>query len=166
MQLENLIEVKLLGLIMDPISKSPVMILKPLDDQKIIPIWIGGFEANAITMELEDIAAPRPMTHDLFNNVLFHFEAQVEKVVVTDIVENTYYAELHVRREGDLKVVDCRPSDAVAIALKNNSKIFISEFVYSTSILSDFFSNFIQSDEKLEKWFNSLCAEDFGNIEH
>ncbi len=166
MQLENLIEVKLLGLIMDPISKSPVMILKPLDDQKIIPIWIGGFEANAITMELEDIAAPRPMTHDLFNNVLFHFEAQVEKVVVTDIVENTYYAELHVRREGDLKVVDCRPSDAVAIALKNNSKIFISEFVYSTSILSDFFSNFIQNDEKLEKWFNSLCAEDFGNIEH
>ena len=166
MQLEDLIEVKLLGLIMDPISKSPVMILKPLDDPKIIPIWIGGFEANAITMELEDIAAPRPMTHDLFNNLLFQFEARVEKVVVTDIVENTYYAELHVRREGDLKVVDCRPSDAVALALKNNSKIFISKSVYSTSILSDFFSNFIQNDEKLEKWFNSLCAEDFGNIEH
>lgn len=163
--MEQLIEVKLVGLIMDPISKSPVMILKPLQDKKIIPIWIGGYEANAITMELEDIAAPRPMTHDLFRNMFFQFEAQLEKVVVTDIVENTYYAELHIRSEGDLKVVDCRPSDAVAIALKNQSRIYISQYVYSTSILSDFFCNFIHSDEKMEEWFNSLCSDDFGKVE-
>jgi len=163
--MEKLIEVKLMGLIMDPISKSPVMILKPLQDKKIIPIWIGGYEANAITMELEDIAAPRPMTHDLFKNMMSKFDAELEKVVVTDIVENTYYAELHIRRNNDLTVVDCRPSDAVAIALKSHAAIYISQYVYSTSILSDFFCNFIHSDEKLEEWFNSLCPDDFGQVE-
>ncbi len=165
--MEQLIEVKLMGLILDPISKTPVMILKPLDDQKIIPIWIGGFEANAITMELENISAPRPMTHDLIKNMLGKFKATIEKVVVTDIIENTYYAELYILREGndDPEIVDCRPSDAVAIALKNHSKIFISEYVYSTSIVSDFFTNFIQGDEKLDNWYNSLSDDDFGNIE-
>jgi bifunctional DNase/RNase len=165
--MEQLIEVKLMGLIMDPISKTPVMILKPLNDKKIIPIWIGGFEANAITMELENISAPRPMTHDLIRNMLRHFDASVDKVVVTDIIENTYYAELYIKKQNDndFTVVDCRPSDAVAIALKNKSKIYISEYVYSTSIVSDFFSNFIQGDEKLDNWFNSLSDDDFGNVE-
>ena len=165
--MEQLIEVKLMGLILDPISKTPVMILKPLDDQKIIPIWIGGFEANAITMELENISAPRPMTHDLIKNMLGKFNAKIDKVVVTDIIENTYYAELYIVRDGidDPEIVDCRPSDAVAIALKNRSKIFISEYVYSTSIVSDFFTNFIQGDEKLDNWYNSLSDDDFGNIE-
>ena len=163
--MEHLIEVKLMGLIMDPISKTPVMILKPVNDKKIIPIWIGGFEANAITMELENIAPPRPMTHDLIKNLLIHFNAQVEKVVVTDIVENTYFAELYIRHNGEVVPVDCRPSDAIAIALKHKSKIFVSEYVYNSSILSDFFSNFLDNEEKLDKWFNSLTPDDFGNIE-
>jgi bifunctional DNase/RNase len=163
--MEQLVEVKLMGLIMDPISKTPVMILKPINDKKIIPIWIGGFEANAITMELENIAPPRPMTHDLIKNLLVHFNAQVEKVVVTDIVENTYFAELYVRHNGEVVPVDCRPSDAIAIALKHKSKIFVSEYVYNSSILSDFFTNFLDNEEKLDKWFNSLTPDDFGNIE-
>jgi len=163
--MEQLIEVKLIGLIMDPISKTPVMILKPLNDRKIIPIWIGGFEANAITMELENIAAPRPMTHDLIKNLLFHFNAKVEKVVVTDIVENTYFAELYVTRNGEVTVIDCRPSDAIAIALKNKSRIYISEYVYNSAVLSDFFSNFLDNEEKLDKWFDSLSPDDFGKIE-
>lgn len=163
--MEQQIEVKLMGLIMDPISKTPVMILKPVDDKKIIPIWIGGFEANAITMELENIAPPRPMTHDLIKNLLVHFNASVEKVVVTDIVENTYFAELYVRHNGEVVPVDCRPSDAIAIALKHKSKIFVSEYVYNSSILSDFFTNFLDNEEKLDKWFNSLTPDDFGNVE-
>jgi bifunctional DNase/RNase len=163
--MEQLIEVKLIGLIMDPISKTPVMILKPLNDRKIIPIWIGGFEANAITMELENIAAPRPMTHDLIKNLLFHFNAKVEKVVVTDIVENTYFAELYVTRNGEVTVIDCRPSDAIAIALKNKSRIYISEYVYNSAVLSDFFSNFLDNEEKLDNWFDSLSPEDFGKVE-
>lgn len=163
--MEQLIEVKLIGLIMDPISKTPVMILKPLNDQKIIPIWIGGFEANAITMELENISAPRPMTHDLIKNLLFHFNAKVEKVVVTDIVENTYFAELYVNRNGEVTIVDCRPSDAIAIALKNRARIYISEYVYNSAVLSDFFSNFLDNEEKLDNWFDSLSPDDFGKVE-
>ena len=163
--MEQLIEVKLIGLIMDPISKTPVMILKPLKDKKIIPIWIGGFEANAITMELENIAPPRPMTHDLVKNLFFHFGAEVEKVVVTDIVENTYFAELYVKHKEEVIVIDCRPSDAVALALKNKSKIFISEYVYNTSVLSDFLSNFLDNEEKLDSWFDNLSPDDFGNVE-
>ncbi|MCK4943525.1 MAG: bifunctional nuclease family protein [Candidatus Aminicenantes bacterium] len=154
-----------MGLIMDPISKTPVMILKPIKDKKIIPIWIGGFEANAITMELENIAPPRPMTHDLIRNLLCHFDAEIDKVVVTDIVENTYFAELYVRYNGEVTTLDCRPSDAIAIALKNKSKIYITEYVYNSSVLSDFFTNFLEDEEKLDKWFNSLSADDFGNVE-
>ncbi|MCP5105382.1 MAG: bifunctional nuclease family protein [bacterium] len=163
--MEKMIEVKLVGLILDPISKTPVIILKPIAENKIIPIWIGEYEANAITMELENIKPPRPMTHDLIKNILFHMDAVVEKIVVTDVVENTYYAELYIRQRNEIKVVDCRPSDAISIALKNRARIYISEFVYSTSVLSDFFSNFVHNEERFEKWFNSLSSEDFGNVE-
>ena len=150
---------------MDPISKTPVMVLKPVNDKKIIPIWIGGFEANAITMELENIAPPRPMTHDLIRNLMFHFDTEIDKVVVTDIVENTYFAELYVKHNDEIIAVDCRPSDAIAIALKCKSKIFITEYVYNSSVLSDFFTNFLENEEKLDSWFNSLSPDDFGNVE-
>ena len=141
------------------------MVLKPVNDKKIIPIWIGGFEANAITMELENIAPPRPMTHDLIRNLMFHFDTEIDKVVVTDIVENTYFAELYVKHNDEIIAVDCRPSDAIAIALKCKSKIFITEYVYNSSVLSDFFTNFLENEEKLDSWFNSLSPDDFGNVE-
>jgi bifunctional DNase/RNase len=164
--MEKEIEVKLAGLILDPVSKTPVVILKPLKENKIIPIWIGEYEANAITMELENIKAPRPMTHDLIKSIITQMNSTVEKIVVTDVVENTYYAELYLRRNNESIIIDCRPSDAISIALKSRARIYISEFVYSTSILSDFFSNFVHNEERFEKWFNSLSSEDFGNIEH
>lgn len=163
--MEKLIEVKLVGLILDPISKTPVVILKPMAENKIIPIWIGEYEANAITMELENITPPRPMTHDLIKSVLYHLDAQVEKVVVTDVVENTYYAELYIRQRNNIKIIDCRPSDAVSVALKSRARIYVSEFVYSTSVLSDFFANYMYNEERFEKWFDSLSSEDFGSVE-
>lgn len=163
--MDKLIEVRLVGLILDPVSRTPVIILKPIAENKIIPIWIGEFEANAITMELENIKPPRPMTHDLIRNVLSHMDAAVEKVVVTEVVENTYYAELHIRWNNETKIVDCRPSDAVTVALKSRARIYISELVYSTSVLADFFANFVHNEERFEQWFNSLTTEDFGNIE-
>jgi uncharacterized protein len=163
--MEKLIEVKLVGLVLDPISRTPVVILKPLNENKIIPIWIGEYEANAITMELESITAPRPMTHDLIIDILDHLNSEVEKVVVTDVVENTYYADLYIRRKSDLSVVDCRPSDAISIALRHKAKIYISELVYNASVLSDFFSQFMHSEDRFEKWFNSLSSDDFGNVE-
>ncbi len=163
--MRELIEVKLVGLILDPVSKTPVVVLKPVDDEKIIPIWIGRAEANAITMELESISAPRPMTHDLIKSILVNFDSSVEKVVITDIIENTYYAELYLKKNDDVIVVDSRPSDAIAIALKNKSKIYISEYVYAKSILSDYFTDFLHNEDKLNNWFDSLCSDDFGNIE-
>ncbi len=163
--MEKLIEVRLVGLVLEPISKTPVIILKPLNDNKIIPIWIGEYEANAITMELENISPPRPMTHDLINDILASLNSRVEKVVITDIVDNTYYADLYIRRSGELSVVDCRPSDAISVALKNRAKIFVSELVYRSSVLSDFISHFAHSEERLEQWFDSLSSEDFGNVE-
>jgi uncharacterized protein len=163
--MEKLIEVKLVGLVMEPISKTPVVILKPLNDNKVIPIWIGEYEANAITMELENISPPRPMTHDLLNDILVSLGSRVEKVVITDIVENTYYADLYICKNTEISVVDCRPSDAISIALKNKAKIYVSELVYRSSVLSDFISHFAHTEERLEQWFDSLSSEDFGNVE-
>jgi uncharacterized protein len=163
--MEPFIEVNLVGLIMDQVSKSPVMVLKALSEKKVIPIWIGMNEANAIAMELENVCSPRPMTHDLLKSVMGNLEAILSRVIITDIVENTYYAELHIERDGEEKVIDCRPSDAVALALKNRSKIFVSKQVLETSVLSDMFSNFLNGEERIDQWFDSLAADDFGEIE-
>ena len=163
--MEPFIEVNLVGLIMDQVSKSPVMVLKALDEKKVIPIWIGMNEANAIAMELENVCSPRPMTHDLMKNIMCDLEAILAKVIITDIVENTYYAELHIEKDGQEKVIDCRPSDAVALALKNRAKIYVSRQVLETSVLADVFSNFLSGEEKIDKWFDSLSADDFGEIE-
>jgi bifunctional DNase/RNase len=163
--MEPFIEVNLVGLIMDQVSKSPVMVLKALSEKKIIPIWIGMNEANAIAMELENVCSPRPMTHDLMKSIMGNLEAILSRVIITDIVENTYYAELHIEKDGEEKVIDCRPSDAVALALKNRTKIYVSKQVLETSVLADVFSNFLTGDEKINQWFDSLAADDFGEIE-
>ncbi len=163
--MEPFIEVNLVGLIMDQVSKSPVMVLKALNEKKVIPIWIGMNEANAIAMELENVCSPRPMTHDLLKSVMGNLEANLSRVIITDIVENTYYAELHIERDGEEKIIDCRPSDAVALALKNRSKIYVSKQVLETSILSDMFSNFLNGEERIDQWFDSLATDDFGEIE-
>jgi bifunctional DNase/RNase len=163
--MERVIEVNLVGLIMDQVSKSPVMVLKALNEKKVIPIWIGMNEANAIAMELENVCSPRPMTHDLLKSIMGNLEAILSRVIITDIVENTYYAELHIEKDGKEKVIDCRPSDAVALALKNRTKIYVSKQVLETSVLADVFSNFFNGEEKIDQWFDSLAADDFGEIE-
>ena len=163
--MEPFIEVNLVGLIMDQVSKSPVMVLKAPSEKKVIPIWIGMNEANAIAMELENVCSPRPMTHDLLKSVMGNLQAILARVIITDIVENTYYAELHIEKDGEERVIDCRPSDAVALALKNRSKIYVSKQVMETSVLSDVFSNFLCGEERIDQWFDSLATEDFGEIE-
>ena len=131
--MDKVIEVSVVGLVMDPVSKSPVMILEPLNEKRPIPIWIGIHEANAIALELENIISPRPMTHDLIKNIMNVLEARVEKVIITDLIESTYYAELYIHRGGEVQIIDCRPSDAIAVALKNKAKIFVSEQVIEAS---------------------------------
>ena len=163
--MEQFVEVHVVGLIMDHLSKSPVMVLQPLNDKKIIPIWIGMAEANSIALELENIAAPRPMAHDLIKCIMENLKAVLTRVIITDIVENTYYAELYYEKDGQVRTIDCRPSDAVALALKNKVKIFVSSPVLETSIFSDVFSTFFSSEDKIDNWFNSLTPNDFGEIE-
>jgi uncharacterized protein len=163
--MDQLFEVHVVGLIMDPVSKSPVMILKPLNDKKVIPIWIGMPEANSIALELESICSPRPMTHDLIKAIMYHLQGEVQKVIISDIIENTFYAELHIRHQEETAIIDCRPSDAVALALKQHAKIFVTEQVMGTSIMSDVFSHYLDDEDKIDRWFNSLTAEDFGNVE-
>jgi bifunctional DNase/RNase len=163
--MEDCIEVNLVGLILDPVSKSPVMVLKSLIEKKVIPIWIGINEANAIAQELENVCSPRPMTHDLMKNILCNLDAVLSRVIITDIIENTYYAELRIVKGGQEKTIDCRPSDAVALALKNKSRIFVSKQVLETSVLADVFNNFLNDEDKIGNWFNSLNQKDFGEIE-
>ncbi|HSQ35060.1 MAG TPA: bifunctional nuclease family protein [Candidatus Binatia bacterium] len=163
--MEPFVEVNIVGLIMDKISKSPVMVLKPLNDKKIIPIWIGVSEANSIALELENIPSPRPMAHDLIKCIMDDQEAMLTRVVITDIVENTYYAELVLEKDGREKIIDCRPSDAVALALKNGVKIYVSRQVLETSVFADVFSSILNGEEKIDTWFNSLTPNDFGEIE-
>jgi bifunctional DNase/RNase len=163
--MEKFIEVNVVGLIMDQISKSPVMVLKPLNDKKVIPIWIGMSEANSIALELESIPSPRPMAHDLIKCIMDNLEAVLTKVIITAIIENTYYAELYIEKDGQIKTIDCRPSDAVALALKNGIKIFVSRQVSETSVFTDVFFGFLNGEEKIDNWFNSLTPNDFGEIE-
>ena len=106
------IEFFIKGLILDPVNNSPVVILQDTAETTVLPIWIGVFEANAIALEMEHIEAPRPMTHDLIRSILSKLSAVLEKVVITDLVDSTYYAELHIRFNNQLQVVDSRPSDA------------------------------------------------------
>src|ERR1043166_6611197 len=113
------IEVKIRALMMDPNSGTPIIILKDVDSDTMLPIWVGAYEANAIALEIEKIAPPRPMTHDLLRNLIIELGIQVERVVVTKLHDNTFFAEIEMRNsEGDCMVLDSRPSDAIALALR------------------------------------------------
>jgi bifunctional DNase/RNase len=160
---EKLRQIKLIGLIIDPVSKSPVMILKVIDLKKIIPIWIGEFEANVITMELEKIKSPRPMTHDLLSDILQKFPGELKKITIDCMEENTYQAKIHFQHKKEEMIIDCRPSDAVILALKNQTDMFIEESIISLSSLSDFFSDYLYNREKLGEWFDTLRIEDVEN---
>lgn len=164
---ENLVEVTLMGLILDPISKSPVMIIKPVENgfEKVLPIWIGLNEAAIITNEIEKIKSPRPMAHDLMGKMLDRFKGKLDKVIINDIIDNTYFAELYIKSGENLEVFDCRPSDAVALALKKKSRIFITEKVYKNFDKSDIYPEYLYGEERIETWFNSINSEDVNEIE-
>ena len=123
------VEMKVRGLALDPLSNMPIIILRDEEDKRSLPIWVGMFEANAIALELEKIATPRPMTHDLIKNILESLEARVLKIVVTDLKENTFFAAIHLQLGDSEITVDSRPSDAIALALRVAAPIFVEEDV-------------------------------------
>ncbi len=155
------IEMKIKGLVVDPISKMPIVVLQDLHSERILPIWIGVFEANAIALKIENISTPRPMTHDLFKSFLDTLEISVEKVVVNDVRDNTFYALIHCRHRERLITIDSRPSDAIALSLRVNAPIFVEEEVVKKAH-SLKFDESLEDSEKLKKWLESLKLENFG----
>src|ERR1044071_10126689 len=128
------IEVKIRALMMDPNSGTPIIILKDIDSDTMLPIWVGAYEANAIALEIEKIAPPRPMTHDLLRNLIIELGIQVERVVVTKLHDNTFFAEIEMRMsDGGHMKLDSRPSDAIALALRSECPIFVNEEVIKAS---------------------------------
>jgi uncharacterized protein len=155
------IEMSIKGLILDPITNMPIVILRDKDGQRVLPIWVGIHEANAIQLQIENIATPRPMTHDLLRNVIQDLKATVQKVVVCDLQENTFYALIYLALAGDTMAIDARPSDAIALALRTRAPIFVEDRVIDNAKTVDFTSERADPD-RLQKWLESLDPDDMG----
>lgn len=157
-------EFRIKGLMMDPITNSPIVILQDIEKNTLLPIWVGIFEANAIALQIERIDTPRPMTHDLLKNILLQIDAQVEKVVVTELKENTFYARIHLQLNRQPLTIDSRPSDAIALALRTDSPIFVTEEVINGSRNITLDKESLDPDE-VRKWLENLNPEDLGKYE-
>src|SRR2546429_8960487 len=155
------IEMTIKGLMVDPITNMPIVILRDRDGQKVLPIWVGIFEANAIALQIENISTPRPMTHDLLRNVITDLKASVQKVVVCDLQENTFYALIYLSLNGDTLAVDARPSDAIALALRTRAPIFVEDSVIDNAKTVDFGSGKNHTDP-LEKGPGRPRTQGFG----
>ncbi len=151
-----MIRMKVAKIILDPITNSPIVILKDLENRKALPIWIGLFEANAIALELEKISTPRPMTHDLMKNILEALEATIEKIVVNNLIDNTFYASIFLRTASGILEIDSRPSDAIALALRANAPIYVTQEVLQKAKSFDL----SKKDELLKEWLENLTPED------
>jgi hypothetical protein len=149
------------GIALDPITNMPIIILKDQDEKRALPIWVGIFEANAIALELEKIATPRPMTHDLIKNILDGVGASVQQIVINDLKENTFFAVIEVNFNGNVVNIDSRPSDAIALALRLNAPIFVTDKVVSKAKSMDIAEEKEDSD-RWREWLENLKPEDFG----
>jgi bifunctional DNase/RNase len=156
------IEVRIRGLMMDPATNMPIVVLKDIASETVMPIWVGIFEANAIAIEIEKVAAPRPMTHDLTRNLIRHLNAQLERVVITEIRDETFFAVLWIRQEGEAVTVDARPSDAIALALRADCPIYVAEEVMQTAKLNTSGPPEGPTAEQLRGWLEGLNDEDLG----
>ena len=154
------VEMRIRGLMMDPVTNMPIVILKDVSGTAILPIWVGIYEANAIALEIEKVNTPRPMTHDLIKNVLLGLSAGVQKVVVNDLREDTFFALIWVERDGQLVCIDSRPSDALAVALRLDCPIFVDEEVLKSSKIASATEKV--SNEEMRKWLENLGDEDMG----
>lgn len=158
-------QVTVSGLTIDPFTNSPIMILKDMESDRAVPIWIGLLEATAIASELENIKFSRPMTHDLLKSIIEVMEVEVKRIEVCDLRDNTYYALIYLHSQGKDISIDARPSDAIALALRTKAPIFIEEFVIQKSRRVDLRGQEVVTTEEGKKWteiLESLDPEDFG----
>jgi hypothetical protein len=149
------------GLMIDPVTNVPIVLLRDADNQRVLPIWVGPVEANAIALQIENVAPPRPLTHDLLRNVLSELGVTLRRVVITDLKENTFFAYLDLRRGDETLLVDARPSDAIALAIRTKSPVFVDAAVLERARSVDASTD--QEDrDRLQRWLESLDPDDLG----
>lgn len=157
------VEVRIRGLMMDQSTNMPIVILKDVASETVMPIWVGIFEANAIAVEIEKATAPRPMTHDLTRNLIRYMNGSLERIVINELRDDTFFATLWIRQEQELLSVDARPSDAIALALRADCPIYVSEQVMQSAKLSATGASDGSTAEQLRGWLEGLNDEDLGS---
>lgn len=159
--MSELVPMSIKGLMLDPVSNSPIVVLKDAEEKCFLPIWVGIFEANAIALQLENITTPRPMTHDLLKNMIKEVDAHVARIVINDLRDSTFFAQIGLVIGGRTLELDARPSDAIALALRVAAPIFVAQTVLDQA---QTISPEVEPDqeEKMKKWFDELENEDFG----
>jgi bifunctional DNase/RNase len=156
------VEMKIRGLMMDPVTSMPIVILKDVGSNNVLPIWVGIYEANAIALEIEKVSTPRPMTHDLIKTLLLGLEAGIRKVVVNELREETFFAVIWVERNGELISVDSRPSDALALALRLDCPIYVDDSVIKSAKTAANVSDKLNTNQELKRYLENLGDEDLG----
>jgi bifunctional DNase/RNase len=149
------------GLMVDPVTNMPIILLRDSEGQKVLPIWVGIYEANAIALQIENVSTPRPMTHDLLKNVISDLRASVQKIVVSDLKDNTFFALIYLDVNGETVAIDARPSDAIALALRARAPIFVEESVIDNAKPFDL-GGATPDTDRLQKWLENLDPDDLG----
>jgi bifunctional DNase/RNase len=155
------VEMSIKGLMVDPVTNTPIVILRDKEGQRVLPIWVGIFEANAIALQIENVATPRPMTHDLLRNVIQDLNGSVQKIVVSDLQDNTFFALIYVQVGEELRAIDARPSDAIALALRTRAPIFVEDTVIDNAKPFDMGQD-KPDTERLQKWLENLDPDELG----
>ena len=158
------VEMKVKGLMWDPVSRMPIVILRTQEGENLLPIFVGLFEANAIAQQLDGSLSPRPMTHDLLGNLIDALHARVDRVVITDLRDNTFFALIHLERSGEKLAIDARPSDAMALALRLKVPIFVEDTVLARSSATGEDGQ-VDEAERLRRWLETVDPEDLGRYE-
>ena len=158
---DALVRMEIKGLMLDPTSNIPIVVLREQGGQVFLPIWIGVFEANAIALKIEGIEPPRPLTHDLLRSVFTQFGVEVQRIVISDLRENTFFALIQARQDGKDYAIDARPSDAIALAIRSDAPIFVKRDVLDRAKAVDLATQ-AADDEKLKEWLEELNPEDLG----
>lgn len=157
------VQMSIQGLMIDPVSQMPIVILKDDGGRQVLPIWVGVFEANAIATQLEKILSPRPMTHDLLRSTIEQLGAKIESIVITDFRDSTFFATMHLERDGEKIEVDSRPSDAMALALRCDAPIFVEESVIEKSSQPGDASS--MEPDRLRRWLETVDPQELGQYE-
>jgi bifunctional DNase/RNase len=156
------VEVKIRGLTLDPATSMPIIVLKDVASETVMPIWVGIFEANAIAIEIEKVAVPRPMTHDLAKNLIHHLNGKLERVVISELKDDTFFAVIWLRQGDQPMVIDARPSDAIALALRADCPIYVTDHVLQAAKMNTSGPTEGQPAEQLRGWLEGLNDEDLG----